>query len=460
MRLAWFSPWPPQQSGIAGRSAELVPRLAAAGHAIDVFVDERRLPSVARISAHPPAPGEVRLQSAHEFVWRVAQRQYDLSVYQIGNSRLHEFMWPYLLRWPGLAVLHDARLHHARAAGLLTTKQADTYRAEFAWSHPDVGVDAAELAVQGFDGTYYYLWPMLRAIVETARVVATHSRGVAAEIAAEWPERPIEYVALGEGRATPVPEARRRTRRTELGLAAEHVAFGVFGALTADKRVPEIMRAFATTLARTPAARLVLAGTLSPAVDVRALARTLGIERETLLVETPDDESFDEIIAAVDVSLNLRWPTARETSGPWVRALAAARPTVVTDLAHQTHVAALDSRTWELHAPAPSERQRVEGAADAVTIAIDLDDEEHSLRAAMHRLVTDGALRGRLGREARRYWEAEHTVDRMVADYERVIARAAAQPAPDPALPAAMRPAFWRGVLDGIGDFAPGVVVE
>ena len=78
----------------------------------------------------------------------------------------------------------------------------------------------------------------------------------------------------------------------------------------------------------------------------------------------------------------------------------------------------------------------------------------------MHRLVTDGALRGRLGREARRYWEAEHTVDRMVADYERVIARAAAQPAPDPALPAAMRPAFWRGVLDGIGDFAPGVVVE
>ena len=162
----------------------------------------------------------------------------------------------------------------------------------------------------------------------------------------------------------------------------------------------------------------------------------------------------------MDVSLNLRWPTARETSGPWVRALAAARPTVVTDLAHQTHVPALNPRTWELHAPAPRERQRVEGAADAVTVAIDLDDEEHSLRAAMHRLATDRALRERLGREARRYWEAEHTVDRMVADYERLIARAAAQPARHPALPPALRPAFWRGVLDGIGDFAPGVVVE
>jgi hypothetical protein len=41
--------------------------------------------------------------------------QYDLCVYQTGNSRTHEFIWPYLFRWPGLVVLHDARLHHARA---------------------------------------------------------------------------------------------------------------------------------------------------------------------------------------------------------------------------------------------------------------------------------------------------------------------------------------------------------
>ncbi len=29
VKIAWFSPWPPQRSGIAGRSAELVPLLAA-----------------------------------------------------------------------------------------------------------------------------------------------------------------------------------------------------------------------------------------------------------------------------------------------------------------------------------------------------------------------------------------------------------------------------------------------
>ena len=44
MRLAWFSPWPPQPSGVAGRSAAITARLAAAGLALDVFVDARYVP--------------------------------------------------------------------------------------------------------------------------------------------------------------------------------------------------------------------------------------------------------------------------------------------------------------------------------------------------------------------------------------------------------------------------------
>src|SRR5262245_52937567 len=118
MRLAWFSPWPPQRSGVAGRSAELVPILAARGHAIDVFVDASRL-KLPAISDDAPVPGRVRVMTAHDFVWRHRRFPYDLPVYQIGNSHLHRFVWAYLFRYPGLAVLHDARLHHARAEALV-----------------------------------------------------------------------------------------------------------------------------------------------------------------------------------------------------------------------------------------------------------------------------------------------------------------------------------------------------
>src|SRR5262245_58581918 len=184
MRLAWFTPWPPSASGIAGRSVELVAALAARGHAIDVCVDEREVQVERAIADGPPQGGGVRVQSAHDFVWRISRDQYDVVVYQLGNSRAHTFMWPYVFRWPGLAILHDARLHHARGHALLSAGRASAYRAEFSWSHPDVSSEAAELGVAGFDGAYYYLWPMVRPVVSASRLVAAHSRAGVSELRA------------------------------------------------------------------------------------------------------------------------------------------------------------------------------------------------------------------------------------------------------------------------------------
>ena len=70
--------------------------------------------------------------------------------------------------FPGLDVLHDTRLHHARAAFLLRERRPDDYRAEFRWNHPDASPDLAELAVAGFDTPLYYNWPMVRAAWTTS----------------------------------------------------------------------------------------------------------------------------------------------------------------------------------------------------------------------------------------------------------------------------------------------------
>jgi hypothetical protein len=157
-------------------------------------------------------------------------------------------------------------------------------------------------------------------------------------------------------------------------------------------------------------------------------------------VPVADDEEFDRAIAASDVTLNLRWPSAVETSGPWVRSLSMGRPTVIVDMAHQTHVPALDPRTWRRHEPTDD----LEPGADdrAVTVALDIRDLGHSLQLAMRRLATDAALRDQLGRRARAWWEREHTVDRMITDYERAMARAVTLPLPSPApdWPAHLRP--------------------
>src|SRR6476469_3418510 len=131
--MAWFSPFPPVRTGIAACSAEAVDALTARGYQIDRYPESR----------------------AHDFPWIEQQRPYDLIVYQFGNSSHHDYMWPYALRYPGLAVLHDTHLHHARAALLWREKRAVDYRRELAWSEPGVNPDAAELAVAGFDSRLY-----------------------------------------------------------------------------------------------------------------------------------------------------------------------------------------------------------------------------------------------------------------------------------------------------------------
>ena len=147
------------------------------------------------------------------------------------------------------------------------------------------------------------------------------------------------------------------------------------------------------------------------------------------------DEDLPAHLAAADVCICLRWPTARETSASWLRAWPPASRPIVTDLTHLVDVPTLDPRSWTLlHARADAASvDQPPTVADAVAVGIDILDEDHSLELAMRRLALDAPLRERLGRAARRYWEATATLPLMLDDYTRVLANAAARPAPDPA---------------------------
>ena len=448
-RLAFFSPWPPQPSGVATCAADVVPALAAAGHGVDVFVDEA-LVGASKGAAAPPSAGEVRVLGAHDFVWRHARAPYDLPIYQVGNSWAHGFVWPYLFQYPGLVVLHDARLHHARADALLRRRRARDYRAEFAYNHPDVPAGAAELAVRGFDGAYYYHWPMRRAIMDASRVVATHARGAVNMLREAHPGRTVEHITLGHGLKAIDASAARRAFRARLGIPENALVFGLLGTASPEKRVAQILRAFASARQWAADARLLVAGQVDPLLPLNEMMDGFGLRDVIHVAGRLDDAQFDEAVVACDVGLNLRWPTAREVSGPWLRMLSAGLPTVIVDAAHHVDVRTLDPRTWLCHAPVPLEPNP---EARAVAVGIDILDEEHSLRLALRRLGADAGLRLRLGAAARAYWESNHTVAAMAADYERVIALALALPAPAVDLPQHLRPDPMGHTREVIGDF-------
>jgi glycosyltransferase involved in cell wall biosynthesis len=401
MRIAWFSPLPPTRSGIATYSADLVGRLAPA-HAIDCFTAE----------------------TAGDFLWKAQRGPYDLVVYQLGNAPYHDFMWGYMAAYPGLVVLHDARLHQARARDLLHQQRFDDYRREFWYDHPTARPDFVEYAVAGLGGPIYYCWPMLRVVVGTARLVAVHNPRVAADLREEFPGVDVEAVHLGTApfaSGAPGTAAAARARvRTMLGVPEDAVLFAAFGKITAEKRIGPILRAFDAIADERADVHLLLAGDAS---ELPALGhqRSASAQRSRVHISGYiPDQAIGDYLAASDACLCLRWPTALETSASWVQCLAAARPTVISDLAHLVDIPTIDPRT----------RRGSHGADEPVAIAVDLLAEDESLQLAMRALADEPRLRESLARAGYRYWSANHTLDLMARDYEHLITRAAARPAP------------------------------
>lgn len=401
--------------------------MLATHYDVDAFVDDVSTGAPKSILTERQdcrTDGAAGVWSAHAFVSRAACHPYDLAVYQLGNAGCHDYMWPYLLRWPGLVVLHDAVLHHARAAALLRRGRLTHYRDEFAYCHPDAPADLAEFGIAGFSGAPYYLWPHRRIAIEAARVAAVHSAPLADILRAEHPAADIRVIRMG---VSPVHPAAAPP-------ATDGPVFACFGRVTPEKRIHQILRAFASIITVAPSAKLVLVGEVADYFDVGAAIAAFRLEQRVHVTGYVDDASLPNWIAGADVCLCLRWPSARETSASWLRCLAAGRPTVVTDLLQTVDVPMLDPRTWALvHGRADAESVRAGGTvSDAVAVAIDILDEDHSLGLALERLASDGTLRQRLGQRARAWWEARHMLGHMAGDYVDAIGAALARPVAGP----------------------------
>jgi glycosyltransferase involved in cell wall biosynthesis len=419
VRLAWFSPLPPVRSGIAAYSAEVVP-LVGRHHAIDVFLDAPVPDVTGQLgwAAHQGWAGPLRARSAFDFLPLHRRQPYDLVVYQVGNAAWHDYTWPYLVRFPGLVVLHDGTLHHARARALLGRGRRDDYRAEFRFNHPAADPRLAEHAIAGLPGYHYYRWPMRRLVVETARAVAVHNAHLARVIADECPG--AEVLPLRKGLRSPVlPAPGTGVRRPEW----QGVVFAAYGLVTDEKRIPLILRIFASTFAGSARAHLLLVGGTTSSFDPRAEAERLGIGRRVTVTGYVDDESLDAWIHAADVCLCLRWPTSGESSGPLLRCLAAGKPTVVTALSQHLDLPVIDARQGTVYGGSADAAPAT--WRDAVAMSVDLVDEPEAVALAMRRLTADGALRESLGRNAAAHAAGHHRLDLLAQDYLRAVESAA-----------------------------------
>lgn len=377
-RIAWFSPLPPSRSGIADYSAELLPYLAKL---VDLTVFT---PDPATITL----PG-LTVRPVSDFA--VNRDEFDLPLYQMGNSDQHEWIYAMALRYPGVVVLHDYFLHHFIRHRTVGRGEWTAYGRELAYTLGEDGRELARAVRHGSAASPLFEEPLNQRLIDASLGLVVHSRYAAERACHYRPDLSLAVVpALVELRSG-------HSMRDRLDLPENAVLFGSFGQITTEKRIDVALRAFRGVLERYPDARYLLVGDPQPDVDLGGLVAQLGVGQAVARVGYVENlNEFVDWISTVDVVVNLRQPTVGETSAVALRAMAAARPLIVYD------------HGWYSEIP------------DTAAIKVPPDDDE-ALRQAMEALAVSPERRLMMGQAGHDYVVEHYAPSSVAAAYVEFI---------------------------------------
>lgn len=296
MTLGYWSPLPPAATGVADYSAALLPYLRTHGEVVS------------------NAPGEVNL-------------------YHVGNNALHREIYERALREPGIVVIHDAVLQHFFLGGLSQQQYVEEFVFNYGEWARSLGLTLWQERSRSGADARYFAYPMLKRITQTARAVIVHNPA-AAEIVREHAPNArvleIPHLLIPPPQPDTVEVLRLRQR---MGVIGRTLLLGTFGHQRETKRLGVILRAFHRALARGAQAKLLVSGEFVSNIYQQAMEPLLEHPHILRTGHLPEPE-FWKHLAATDVCLNLRHPSAAESSGVAIRMMSLGRAVVFsTDLA-------------------------------------------------------------------------------------------------------------------------------
>lgn len=318
--LAFVSPLPPERSGIADYSAELLPELA-------------RHYRLTLISAGEPTQ-DPWLRANFDVMdlagFRASADRFDRRLYHLGNSHFHAHMPDLIAEHPGVVVLHDFYLGHLHAWRQLSGGEPDALIRALFESH---GWPALRhLAVEGGESAIWR-FPANGAQIADSAGVIVHSEH-AIRLAHDWlPAAQAARLRRVAQLRRPPPALDRARARAELGLEAEAFVVCSFGFLGPSKRNADLLAAWLDSpLSRRPECRLVFVGQNAGGDPGEAMQRRLralppGVQVRITGFVTPDD--YARWLAAADLAVQLRTLDRGETSRGVLDCLAHGIPLIV-----------------------------------------------------------------------------------------------------------------------------------
>jgi glycosyltransferase involved in cell wall biosynthesis len=391
-RLAFVSPLPPERSGIANYSAELLPALAE-HYEIDLVNDQVAVGDPLRADRFP-------IRSVAWFEEHAAS--YERVIYHFGNSPFHSHMFGLLRRVPGVVVLHDFYLGH-----ILRHLEATNELPQAWWSalYESHGYPALiERTTSNDSESLATKYPCSWRTLADADGVIVHSR-FSVGLVEKW------YGSHLAERVRQVPlmrqcgplSIRRESARSRLKLPKDAFIVASFGIVSPAKLIHRLLDAWRMScFAVEQDCLLVLAGEANDpqyTIELNARVPLVASAAAGCVIKTGflEQAQYQDMLEAVDVAVQLRADTRGETSGAVLDCLAHGIPTIVN-----------------AHGPVTELPQ------DVLLVLPDAFSDQE-LVTALTALRGDASLRDRLSRAGRAYLEHELAPDRVAQLYRDAI---------------------------------------
>ncbi|WP_218814775.1 glycosyltransferase [Rickettsiella endosymbiont of Dermanyssus gallinae] len=388
-KMAFVSPLPPQKTGIANYSLQLLPELARFYEIVIILektqIDNKWLKS------------NFTIQDTHWFTQHAPT--FDVILYQFGNSPAHHYMFKLLADYPGIVVLHDFFLSGlVHYADVMMPSEKDCFYRALYESH---GFSACHYQVEKGREATLSRYPCNLAILKRARGVIVHSQH-AINLAFKW------YKFKQETHIRQIPQVRlkltaidRETARKKLKLSKDDFIVCSFGFISPHKLSQRIVSSWLdSSLAKSANTHLIFVGEnhvgdygeqLTSQINASKLKKQIQI---TGFIEL---ELFESYLAAADMAIQLRETSQGETSACIISCLSYGIPMIIN--AH--------------------------GSADEfpnnVAIKIKENFTNNTLKEAMNRLYENTLLCEQFSENALEYINKNHHPTKIGEKYQEVI---------------------------------------
>ena len=385
LRMAYVSPLPPERSGIADYSAELLPALAE-------YYDITLITDLSQIADPFLDRNFHRLPFS---AFEKSGRDYDRILYHIGNSPFHVQIPSSLERYPGTVVLHDFFLSHL-------FNKLESLDGVSLWRNLYVSHGYPGLMARAREGSDAALWahPCNLAVLQHAAGIIVHSEHVL-DLARDWFGISTDgWKIIPQLRRMPGGLDREEARKA-LGIPRDTFLVCSFGFLSEAKFNDLVFRSWlGSSLSRQSDCCLVFVGGDGAGRPYQDNIFSSSQVRATGYVSR---EKYELYLTGADVGVQLRSELSRG----------------------ETPRSVLDCMAYGMATVVSSHPSLTDLPADCV-LRTSARGSEQELIAALERLYREPGYRAELGRHAREYVTATRTPAVVAKQYAQAIEEAAA----------------------------------